>query len=533
MTYKKMLSSAEKYNDRKALLQEDSGFCSSTLTLCHVTSFQVQREEESDNDSDKKISKYNVMAQGLGYVLLSMTSLYFFMVAVKLIGDAFTLLLGCQAKDAFDFANNPIAGLMIGTVATAVLHSSGTVTSIIVALVSSGGMTVRQAVPVIMGANVGTCVTCIMVAFGQVGNRDQFERAMAAATVHDMYNIWSVFIMFPIEVLIHPLEYMSVGMSNAKASHGDFKSPVDALVNPLTNAILKVDKKTIYDVAVGKISCRSDLSLIAGGMFGEKSDGTAAVLTLCLGFCILVASLLSLVRMLAKVFLGPTRKLIGKLLAYNGYVNIVVGTLITFAVHSSTVVTSTLTPMAGLGVITLEQVYPLVIGANLGTTGTALLASMVTGKADGVAIALVHFWFNLLGIFFFYPIPITRKPILDWARQLAFFSAAWPMSAGIFLFVLFLLAPGILLGLVYMCTAQNISIVVLGSICTLATIGACLRFAYWYVHQGGQAKWYNFLEMKRSARLEASGTSKPGAEAVVVPLDMNEEEGEFETLTII
>jgi sodium-dependent phosphate cotransporter len=432
---------------------------------------------------------------------MALGSLYFFMVAVKIIGESFTLLLGCDADSAFDFAHNPVAGLMIGTIATALLHSSGTVTSITVALVGSGGLSVRQAVPVIMGANIGTCVTCIMVAFGQVGERKRFERAMAAATVHDMYNIWSVFVMFPLEVIAHPLEKLSVAMSKAKASSGDFKSPVDAVVNPLTSALLVVDKKTIYKVATGAATC-SGKSLVSKGAFkgSSMSDGSIGGICLLIGFILLIVSLIGLVRMLAKVFLGPTKKIVAKLLNYNGYINIIVGTLITFAVHSSTVVTSTLTPMAGLGVITLEQVYPLVIGANLGTTGTALLASLVVGKADGVAIALVHFWFNFFGIFMFYPIPITRKPILSWARKLAFFSAAWPFSAIIFLIILFLVAPGILLGLVYMCTSSSTVVVVFGWIFVVACILAMGVFGYWYVKMGGRQRWYDYLEKKREQR---------------------------------
>ncbi|KAG6951200.1 hypothetical protein JG688_00013831 [Phytophthora aleatoria] len=456
------------------------------------------QEDDVEEESYHKKAPAERIAWGIFYTIASLAALYFFMVAVKFIRDGFTLALGCDTKGAFDFANNPVAGLMIGTVATALLHSSGTVTSIVVALVGSGGMTIRQGVYVIMGANVGTCVTCIMVAFGQVGDRTRFQRAMAAATVHDMYNIWSVFVMFPIEVIFHPLEKMSVAMSNAKTSSGAFNSPVDAIVNPLTQTLLSVDKKAIYKVATGDTLCTDGQSFVKSGAFhgSSLSDGSIGAITVVIGFCILVCALLTLVKMLAKVFMGPTKKLISKLLNYNGYINIFVGTFITFAVHSSTVVTSTLTPMAGLGVVTLEQVYPLVIGANLGTTGTALLASLVTGKANSVAIALVHFWFNVIGIFLFYPIPITRKPILGWARSLAFFSASWPLTAVIFLIVLFLIAPGILLGLVYMCTADNVVAQVFGWVIAAIVVVAVVGLLFWYKKKGGRELWHGFLEKK-------------------------------------
>ncbi|TYZ67291.1 hypothetical protein PybrP1_011287 [[Pythium] brassicae (nom. inval.)] len=473
----------------------------------------------AEEEAYKKKSLGEKIFWGIFYTTASLASLYFFMVAVKLIGDGFTLALGCNTKGAFDFASNPVAGLMVGTIATALLHSSGTVTSIVVALVGAGGMTIRQGVYVIMGANIGTCVTCIMVAFGQVGDRARFQRAMAAATVHDMYNIWSVLVMFPIEVLFHPLEELSKAMSNAKTSSGAFKSPVDVIVNPLTEKIIVVDKSGIYKIATGEAQCVLGKSFIKKGAFKDSSmsDGSVGAIVVCIGFVILVCSLLGLVKMLAKVFLGPTKKLVARLLNYNGYVNIIVGTLITFCVHSSTVVTSTLTPLAGLGVITLEQVYPLVIGANLGTTGTALLASLVTGKADAVAIALVHFWFNVFGILLFYPIPITRKPILSWARSLAFWSASWPLSAVLFLIMLFLVAPGILLGLVYMCTADSTVAQVFGWIVTALVALAGAGVAFWYSKKGGREMWYSFLERKRSAREaqeDATKQSYVGANAV-------------------
>ncbi|RLN63286.1 hypothetical protein BBJ28_00006377, partial [Nothophytophthora sp. Chile5] len=150
-----------------------------------VVNDQHQKDEAAEEESYQKKTPQEKILWGTFYVIASLAALYFFMVAVKFIGDGFTLALGCDTEGAFDFADNPVAGLMIGTIATALLHSSGTVTSIVVALVGSGGMTIRQGVFVIMGANIGTCVTCIMVAFGQVGDRVRFQRAMAAATVHD------------------------------------------------------------------------------------------------------------------------------------------------------------------------------------------------------------------------------------------------------------------------------------------------------------------------------------------------------------
>ncbi|KAJ0393900.1 hypothetical protein P43SY_003553 [Pythium insidiosum] len=468
--------------------------------------YALQQEVAEETEFDKLSTPMKVI-WGIVYLTLAIGALLLFTIAIKFVGDGFTLALGCDSKSAFEFASNPIAGLMVGTITTALIHSSSTVTSITVALVGTNALTIRQAVPIVMGANIGTCVTCIMVAFGQVGDRARFERAMAAATVHDMYNIWSVIVLFPIELLFHPLEELSISMSNAKTSSGDFKSPVDFVVKPVVESFIVVDRKKIEQIAAGKAVCKPGQTLMKKGYFKNAgmSDGVVSAIVICIGLVLLVTALITLVKMLSKLFLGPTRRIVSRALEFNGYANILIGTVLTFAVHSSTLVTSTLTPMAGLGVITLEQVYPIVIGSNLGTTGTALIAAMVTGKANSVAIALVHFWFNVWGIFLFYPIPITRKPIYSWSRALARWSAAWAMSAVLFLVMLFLVIPGVLLVLVYMCQSSSTAVQVTGW--TLSAISALIFLGslFWY-HKKGGAEWWNaLLEKKREERIAKEG----------------------------
>ncbi|RHY19631.1 hypothetical protein DYB32_010198 [Aphanomyces invadans] len=168
-----------------------------------------------------------------------------------------------------------------------------------------------------------------------------------------------------------------------------------------------------------------------------------------------------------------------------------------------------LTPMAGLDLVSLEQVYPIVIGANLGTTATALLASWVSGKSDAVAIALVHFWFNVWGIFLFYPIPITRYPILQWARRFAFYSARWPPVAVWFLVLLFVVVPGTFLGLTFLFQGESVAIV-FGVVTAVVLVAAVLGFYWWYFKKGGRAKWHAFLEAKGDA-YHAREAAKNGA----------------------
>ncbi|KAJ0405060.1 hypothetical protein P43SY_001204 [Pythium insidiosum] len=325
---------------------------------------------------------------------------------------------------------------------------------------------------------------------------------MAAATVHDMFNIWSVAVMFPLEVVFHPLERLSRALANARIHRGNFTSPIDAVVDPFTDILLDIDKNRVYEVASGRKLCEHGHTFIKSGALGRVHlrDGSIGVITVAIGLVTLICSLVTLVRMLAKVFLGPTKRLLNHALQYNAYVNILAGTIVTFAVHSSTVVTSTLTPMAGLGVITLEQAHAIILGSNLGTTATALLASLVTGRSDAVAMALVHFFFNLLGIAIFYPLPFFRHLVLRSSTALAHCSALWPLSAVIFLVMLFLFVPAISLGLVYMCTASDGTTVALGYVLSVLVGMNCAVFLLWYKFGEGRRLWHTLLERKRMER---------------------------------
>ena len=89
---------------------------------------------------------------------------------------------------------------MIGILGTVLVQSSSTFSSIIVAGIGSGMVKISIAVPMIMGANIGTSVTNTLVAMTQVGNPEEFERAFSAATVHDMFNWSAVILLFAVEV---------------------------------------------------------------------------------------------------------------------------------------------------------------------------------------------------------------------------------------------------------------------------------------------------------------------------------------------
>ena len=153
----------------------------------------------ADEDPIKVSSKFefsnNVLVKGLIIVL----TLFAFLVALNIMGGAFKLFGKEIAHNIINATSNPFVGLFIGLFATAIIQSSSTTTSMIVAMVASSVLTLENAIPLIMGANIGTSVTSTIVSMGHIGKRKEFRKAISAATIHDFFNIMVVSIMFPLE----------------------------------------------------------------------------------------------------------------------------------------------------------------------------------------------------------------------------------------------------------------------------------------------------------------------------------------------
>ena len=113
--------------------------------------------------------------------------LFLFFVSLELMGDSFKLLGRGFAERLLITTSNPFVGLFIGILATSLVQSSSTVTSLTVGIVAGGGLTVAGAIPIVLGANVGTSITNTIVSLGHIARKDEFERAMGAATVHDLF----------------------------------------------------------------------------------------------------------------------------------------------------------------------------------------------------------------------------------------------------------------------------------------------------------------------------------------------------------
>ena len=384
---------------------------------------------------------FDVVWRVVGLVVL----LYLFLVGIGLIGQGFKLLSGAEAGALFQSVSHPITALMIGMLSTALLQSASTTTSIIVGLAASGVLPISGAIPMVMGANIGTSVTNTLVSLGHAGNRKEFGRAFAGATVHDFFNILAVAVLLPMELLFSPLEKLSGWLTTllAGASGATFESPLAALLKPAESAILQVDKAKIAAAAHGEAVSGS---LLEGGIFEGSglSDGVVGTLVVIGAAVLTIVALLGIVKLMKSMMQTRATTWIKRALHKNDYVSMGLGAGATAVVQSSSVTTSTLVPMVGVGMVSLEAIFPLTLGANIGTTVTALLASMASsgeGAALGLQIALCHLLFNVMGILIWYPIPFMRRIPLGMARWLGEIVAKRRLFALVYVALVFFLIP--------------------------------------------------------------------------------------------
>lgn len=345
--------------------------------------------------------------------------LYVFLVSINLMGHSFKGFGKEFAEALIQTTSNPFVALFIGILATSLIQSSSTTTSIVVGMVSAGTLTVPCAVPIIMGANIGTSVTNTLVSFAHVTRKEEFKRAFSGALVHDIFNLGCVLILFPLELTTHFLEKAACSISGVFSQSAAFKavSPVKIVIKPVINLM---DNFFAF-------------------FFGPDSHLSYALM-LVLAFVFLFVALYYIVRLMRVLVIGKTEQVIRNVLGKSGLLGIAMGALFTAIVQSSSVTTSLMIPMAGAGIVTLEQIMPITLGANLGTTVTAMLAALA-GSPQGVTIAFVHLLFNCCGILLFYPIPAMRNICIKTARWLANLSAESKRYAFLYVVGVFFAVP--------------------------------------------------------------------------------------------
>ncbi len=256
-----------------------------------------------------------------------------FIVGMNFMGDALERSAGIGMKRLLErISNNRFSGVGIGAGVTAIIQSSSATSVMVIGLVNAGVMTLMQATPIIMGANIGTTITGVLVAL----KNDYFD------------------------MLMYLFAFAGVMMGFAK-------------------------KEKIRIAG----SLFSGLGLIFVGlniMSSEQAFGNALV---------------------EDLFTNIFQKVDFPLLL------ILIGVIFTALIQSSSAATGVVITMVGTGVLPLELALFIILGANIGTCVTALLAS-VGANANSKRVALIHFTFNVIGTALFTAIIwIFRKPVVD------------------------------------------------------------------------------------------------------------------------
>jgi sodium-dependent phosphate cotransporter len=327
--------------------------------------------------------------------------LFIFLVGVKALETGIKGF-GADFTDAlFEKVSNPMAGLFVGVLATVLVQSSSVTTSTIVGLVGAGSLSVDLAVPMIMGANIGTTVTNTLASLGFLRRTREFRLAFAGATMHDFFNVCNVAVMLPLELLTGFLTTISEWLGDVL---GDVES-VGGLGgdSPIKSAVKA--PVTLVEWLLEKAGAGSDLVGVGLLLFGIG----------CVFFALAFVT-----RNMRLVMAGRIERSINTVLTKGGGITaILIGTVMTILVQSSSITTSVLVPMIAAGVVTLRNAFPITLGANIGTTITALLASLATEHPAGLIIALHHFLFNAIGVTFWYSIPVLRNIPLSLAQRIA------------------------------------------------------------------------------------------------------------------
>ena len=324
--------------------------------------------------------------------------IYTFLVGVSSLESGIKVMGADTQESLFSSVSNPVAGLFIGILGTVLVQSSSASTSVIVGLVGTGALGVGDAVPMVMGANIGTTVTNTLVALAHMRQSEEFKRAFAAATVHDFFNLLAVGILLPVELATGVLSTLAENISSrlVGSAGSEWKSPI---------------KKWVKE-PVGWLKDLGDAIGAAGNVLG-----TFLVIA---GLVIILLSLAYITKNMRQLVADRIEASLNRVLGTGaGMVAMVLGLLITISVQSSSITTSIMIPLAAAGVVSLRNIYPVTLGANVGTTITALLAALAASRPEALTVGIVHTLFNLGGIALLYPIPAVRYIPVRAAENLA------------------------------------------------------------------------------------------------------------------
>ena len=306
-------------------------------------------------------------------------SILIFVFSIQVMGKAFGALGANMAESILDVTANPFIGLFIGLLATAILQSSSTTTSLVVAAVASNSISLQSAVPIVMGANIGTTITSTIVSLGYITRTSEFRKAISAGVSHDIFNVLIVLIIFPLELKYQFLSSLSSDIS----------------------AFLK------HNISPETLSFGGDISVFSP-IIDNIIDWVGPIITLLIAIILLFATIKYISKLLYNQLIGSAKKSLDNLMFGSKFKSFGWGLLLTSIIQSSSLTTSLIVPLVATGKVKLKKAFQFILGANLGTTITAIIAALFKSEA-AVSLALAHFLFNLIGVSIFLLIPALNK----------------------------------------------------------------------------------------------------------------------------
>lgn len=338
--------------------------------------------------------------------------MYCFLVGIQGLSHAIRLMSSTYIPGIFQKISNPFTGLFIGIFATVLMQSSSATTSIVVSLVSTQAISLHHAIPMLMGANVGTTITNTLVAFGHIKEKEEFQRAIGASTLHDFFNITIVAFLFPLEYYFKTLSKTSQALYTAVAGHMNttqsYQSPLKSIVTYGSTSLFTLLQNPILYALTSVL--------------------------------LIFAALRYIIKILKTTMLTTIKKRFNHALFSHPLKSWAFGMFFTIFVQSSSITTSLTIPLAASNTLSLLEIYPYVVGANLGTGITAFIAASTLNPIAMIA-AIASLLFNLFGFLCIYPIPIIGNIPIWCAQLLAKKSIQYKVVPIVYISILFLMLP--------------------------------------------------------------------------------------------
>ncbi|MEQ9299335.1 MAG: Na/Pi symporter [Cyclobacteriaceae bacterium] len=337
-----------------------------------------------------------------------------FLIAINLMATAFSYLGEDIAQSILFATANPFIGLFIGLLMTAIIQSSSTSTSMTVAAVASGSISFEGAIPIIMGANIGTTLTSTIIALGYITKKKEFERAVSAGVIHDIFNIFCVILLFPLEYNYQLLSRFATQIT--RVFFYDANKMATEEVEGLGNIIFDPISSILYEW-VGN-----------------------PYIMLIIAFLLIFGA----IKMLSKIFYNQVftdvESNIESFIFPNPFKSFAIGTIFTAIIQTSSLSTSLMVPVVATKRVSLQKAFQFIMGANVGTTITALIAAIFKSE-EAIAIAIVHLLFNLIGILIFLPFKSMRQIPVQLAKWFGHYTAENRIIGFLYILFMFFIIP--------------------------------------------------------------------------------------------